>query len=50
MQFRKDPGLASCTSYMDQYDADKYAMWRPCGDYESAMIELNEEFPGIDHA
>lgn len=35
-------GIASCT-----YDEIVYGYWQPMGDYESAMIELNEEFPGV---
>lgn len=50
MHFRKVGAIASCTSWMNREEEDKYARWEPMGDYEAAMIDLEEEFPGMKRA
>lgn len=47
MHFRKWGAMASCTSGLSPEEEDRYARWEPMGDYETAMIALDEEFPGI---
>jgi uncharacterized protein YbaR (Trm112 family) len=47
MHFRKWTELASCTMWKNEDEELKYSRWEPLGDYEAAMMELEEEFPGL---